>query len=62
MNTLPFGFTFNKSCLGRNKMATILKMAALNIIFRIGHPRWFIVLKMLQAILKLTVNLGTDFI
>ena len=34
MKTMPFGYMFNKSCLGRNKMATIFKMATLNIIFR----------------------------
>ena len=39
-------------------MATIFKMAALNIICRLS----FIAFKMLQVILKLTANLETNYI
>ena len=31
---MPFDLFFNKSYLGRNKMATTFKMATLNVIFR----------------------------
>ena len=41
-------------------MATIFKMAALNIIFTHLSSFSFIALKMLQVILKLTVNLETN--
>ena len=43
-------------------MATIFKMATLNIIFRHWSSFSFIALKMLQVILKLSVNLETNYI